>query len=640
MTTRYRAELKRAEKAYQSATKADISELCRVVDRWRERPMIMVGSGGSYSVASFAAQIHEATGGVPAKAVTPLEVTAGNLRDAGVACFSASGRNRDIGVAFKTAAQRELTPLSALVLRSVSPLHALNHRFQYADVVGFQADSFKDGFLAVGSLIASSVLITRAYLAASSEDKELPPSLEELMYLTIGDWSAEDIAGQAKELCRGRTASVLFTNSLRATSVDLESRFVEAGLGNLHVADLRNFGHGRHFWVHKHKATTGVVNLIGDGMSTLADKTLDALPPEIPRLRIDFQGPEHFQAIAGIFAGLYISLGASEAAGVDPAKPGVPDFGRRLYRIGPTPPRVLQKELNFRASILRKGLPSSTSCFEEWRSHYDSSLAAVTSASIQGLVMDYDGTISDERDRFRVGLRSHVAQELTRLIQEGLAIGVATGRGPSAGASLRSSIPSEYWESVLVGYYNGAVITSLADDRDPLVEDMDESDPLIIELKKGALLSSCQLRANKKQISVKLSSGLDVPLALAEIQTSLSKWPSEKHMVISSHSVDVLIARQSKLMLVKELCSKQGISKDVVLRLGDRAMPPGNDAELLDHPLGLSVDQANRDPKTGWAFAPAGVLGVQATVYYLQKLKKSGDSWTMTLKANDRGLKT
>lgn len=640
MATRYRAELNRAREAYQSAIQADISELRRVVDSWRDRPMIMVGSGGSYSVASFAAHIHEATSGIPAKAVTPLEVTAGNLEETGVACFSASGRNRDIGVAFKTAAQRELSPLSALVLRDESPLHALNKRFQYSDVVGFSADSFKDGFLAVGSLIASSVLITRAYAEGSSNEVELPPTLEELMHLTTGGWSAADIAAQAKELCQGRTTSVLFTNSLRATSVDLESRFVEAGLGNLHVADLRNFGHGRHFWMHKHKTTTGIVSLIGDGMSALADKTLDVLPSEIPRLRMDFQGPEHFQAITGIIAGLYISLGAGEAAGVDPAKPGVPDFGRRLYRIGPTPSRAPQKELNFRASILRKGLPTSGRHIADWRSHYDESIASVTSANIRGLVMDYDGTIADERDRYRVGLRSPVAQQLSRLLQEGLAIGIATGRGPSAGASLRSSIPSEYWESVLVGYYNGAIVTSLADERDPLVEEMGETDQLIVELKKGAALSSCQMRANKKQISVKLSSRLDVPLALAEIQARLAKWPFEKHIVISSHSVDILVGKQSKLMLVEELCSQKGIPADSILRLGDRALPPGNDAELLDHPLGLSVDQSSREPRTGWAFAPAGVRGVQATVYYLQKLVKSEDSWVLAIRAGDRGLKT
>lgn len=638
MAERYRAELRRAETAYRAAMQADISELCRIVDGWREGPMMMVGSGGSYSVASFAAQIHELMEGETAKAVTPLEVISGPVTRAGIACFSASGRNRDIGVAFKTAAQREFTPLSALVLRDESPLHALGRRYQYTDIAGFKSESFKDGFLAVASLVASSVLITRAYQHTAPTRVELPSSLEELMQETVNDWSSENIANQARELCLGRTVSLLFTNSLRAASVDLESRFVEAGLGNLHVADLRNFGHGRHFWIHKYKGSTGIVCLVGDGMEPLADRTLKALPQEVPRLRIDFRGPKHFQAIAGIVAGLQVSLGAGEATGTDPAKPGVPEFGRRLYRIGPMLPAESQKELNLNAALARKGVRSLQSDNEAWRGHYANLMNYLSNASIHGLVMDYDGTLSDDRDRFKVGLRSMVSQELNRLLKEGLPIGIATGRGPSAGVSLRLSIEREFWEQVIVGYYNGGIITPLSNDCDPLVETLDESSEILKEFRRRPILSSCDIRGNKKQISVKFRRKRDVSRALSEIREALKECAHDKDVVISSHSVDVLLGGQSKLTLVEELCSYARIDGRKVLRLGDRAHPPGNDAQLLDHPLGLSVDQASGDPKKGWALAPAGIRGVQATMYFLQRLEKNEDTWKMTVKSSDRGL--
>lgn len=638
VSERYRAELRSAEKAYQSAVKADISELRRVVDGWRDSPMMMVGSGGSYSVASFAAQMHELMEGEIAKAVTPLEIISGPTTNAGIACFSASGRNRDIGVAFKAAAQREFMPLSALVLRGESPLHSLGLRFQYADVVDFQSDNFKDGFLAVASLVASSVLILRAYQAAAPDSEELPSSLEELMNQTVCGWSAEDIASQAKELCLKRTVSLLFTNSLRSTSVDLESRFVEAGLGNLHAADLRNFGHGRHFWMHKHKASTGIVCLVGDGMEKLASKTLAALPQEIPRLRIDFRGPKHLQAIAGIVAGLHLSLGAGEASKIDPAKPGVPEFGRRLYRIGPMLPAESQKELNLNAALARKGVNLLGTDKEAWFEHYSSSINFVRNASIQGLVMDYDGTLSDDRDRFKVGLRPKVTEELNKLLEGGLPVGIATGRGPSAGVSLRSSIKRDFWGRVLVGYYNGGIISSLSNERDPLLEELDTVDPILEELRKGAFLSSCEMRANTKQISIKFPRRRDVSRVLSEIREALRKGGFDKQVVISSHSVDVLLGEQSKLILVKELCNYAKIDSGAVLRIGDRADPVGNDFQLLDHPLGLSVDQASGDPKTGWALAPAGIRGVQATVFYLERLEKLEDAWTMAIKSSDRGL--
>jgi len=637
VSERYRAELRSAEDAYQSAIEADISELCRVVDSWRDSPMMMVGSGGSYSVASFAAQMHELMEGEAAKAVTPLEIISGPKTNAGVACFSASGRNRDIGVAFKAAAQREFMPLSAMVLRDDSPLHSLGRRFQYADVVEFQSDSFKDGFLAVASLIASSVLMLRAYQAAAPDSEKVPSSLEELMHQAVCDWNAEEIASQARGLCLNRTVSLLFTNSLRSASIDLESRFVEAGLGNLHAADFRNFGHGRHFWMHKYKASTGILCLVGDGMEQLASKTLGALPQEIPRLRIDFRGPKHIQALAGLIAGLHVSLGAGEASKIDPAKPGVPEFGRRLYRIGPMLPAESQKELNLNAALGRKGVHLAGADEGAWLERYANSTKFVRNASIQGLVMDYDGTLSDDRDRFKVGLRPKVAEELNRLLEGGLPVGIATGRGPSAGVSLRSSIKREHWGRVLVGYYNGGVVKFLSDERDPLLEKLDAVHPMLKELRKGGLLSSCEIRANTKQISVKCPRGQDVSRALSEISEALRVGGVNKRVVISSHSVDVLLAGQSKLNLIEELCTYSGIDSGAVLRIGDRGDPVGNDFQLLDHPLGLSVDKASDDPKKGWALAPAGIRGVQATVYYLERLQKLEEAWTIAIKPSDRG---
>ena len=93
------------------------------------------------------------------------------------------------------------------------------------------------------------------------------------------------------------------------------------------------------------------------------------------------------------------------------------------------------------------------------------------------------------------------------------------------------------------------------------------------------------------------------------------------------------------LMLVEELCNWAKVDSGAVLRIGDRADPAGNDFQLLDHPLGLSVDRASGHPKTGWALAPAGIRGVQATVFYLESLAKLEEAWAMAIKPSDRGLK-
>ena len=51
-----------------------------------------------------------------------------------------------------------------------------------------------------------------------------------------------------------------------------------------------------------------------------------------------------------------------------------------------------------------------------------------------------------------------------------------------------------------------------------------------------------------------------------------------------------------------------------------------------------AVDRASGDPKTGWALAPAGIRGVQATVFYLERLAKLEEAWAMAIKPSDRGL--
>ena len=184
------------------------------------------------------------------------------LRDSGVICFSASGKNKDIGAAFEEAALREVRPLIALVMREASPLHDLAEKYRYSRLISAPSSHFKDGFLAVGSLIGACSLLVRGYRALLGAD-DLPVSLEKLVEVVAGV-GLDDIVEASIPALTPSTTSILFTASLKPAAVDIESRFVEAALGNVHGTDLRNFGHGRHHWFAKHARDTGIVALIGD----------------------------------------------------------------------------------------------------------------------------------------------------------------------------------------------------------------------------------------------------------------------------------------------------------------------------------------------------------------------------------------
>ena len=614
----YRRELAGLDDVYRAALVMDVRPLCAVVERWADHPMIMVGSGGSFSTATFAADLHESATGQLARAVTPLDVVSKADRDAGLACFSANGRNPDILTAFRVAATREMEPLSALVLAEHSPLGKLGLKFRYADVVCMGHPSFKDGFLAVASLVGSSVLLVRAYRAVfGRSESDLPKGVVDLIQQVTSFARLQDIRAETDRVMHGRAyVSVLYSSELAAAAVDLESRFVEAALGALHIADLRNFGHGRHFWMARKAHDTGVLALISESQEDLGTRTVSLLPDEVTTLPIHFRGSADVQGMAGLVVGLFVADAAAEFAEVDPGKPGVPPFGRRLYHLRPKLERSRQADLNRAAALRRKGARSDDPF---WITRYQHALETVNSSRYEALVLDYDGTLCDTRDR-TAPLSVAVAEELTRLGDEGAVLGLATGRGPSAGIELRASLPQRLHDRVLVGYYNGAVIRRLTDREDPVVESPSEENPLVTILENDPMLSR-PVRSNAVQISTAVRRGTRVEAGAAQVRLLMRGSGVDGEVVTSGHSIDVCLAGQSKDHLVRAIRQSFGLGDGPILRIGDRGRPPGNDWRLLDDPHGMSVDDVSAHPMHCWSLTPAGTKGVQATSHYLRHLR-------------------
>ena len=264
MTTRYARELDTLKQVYAAALSVNINEIIQLVESQLDSPLIAIGSGGSFSMASFAAQLHERMTGRLSKASTPLAYLQGPAPEAAVLCLSANGRNRDIRAAFKAASVAERGPVSALVLAEQTPLHELAAKYSVANVASIRDESFRDGFLAVATLVASSVALVRAYGTVTSSDIVLPSCLQDLEREALDQLNFKMIPDLAAKVIAKPTVSVLFSPLLTATAVDLESRFVEAALGDLHATDFRNFGHGRHHWIAKRGQETGVLALVGE----------------------------------------------------------------------------------------------------------------------------------------------------------------------------------------------------------------------------------------------------------------------------------------------------------------------------------------------------------------------------------------
>jgi len=622
VTAHYLKELAHLQKAYEVALAIDVAPFCTAIEAAAARSAVMVGSGGSFSVASFAALLHELNTGRLANAITPLDYMTVPLRDVAVICFSASGRNKDICAAFDDAAQREAKPLLGLVMRDSSPLHELASQYRYAKVISASSAHFIDGFLAVGSLLGSCVLLLRAYRMLTGCRALLPHVLSELV-ACAASVSLDDIIPYAEHALEPTATSILYSSSLKPSAIDLESRFVEAALGNIHGTDLRNFGHGRHHWFAKRQLETGLVALVGDEQNSLATRTLELIPESVPRIRVDFQGPKDEQALAGLLVSLHLAAAAGKLRGIDPAKPGVPEFGRKLYRLAPSRRRHGQHSDLTETAVWRKKMAAglrNSDHLSELHTLCRHGIERLNRSRFAGFVFDYDGTLCEPDARFEP-LSALIADSLNRLLRRGAIIGIATGRGGSAAEGVRAAVREEFWDKVLIGFYNGAVICSL-DEGPP-----SPSDPGVEILKLEDILrssrhfSGCKFRSNRNQIAISLPS-FEEPIVSVQAATAIIEHAGFAATVsCSNHSIDVTFGNARKTAVVDAIRQRVGMGLDApVLRVGDKGRWPGNDAELLDDPYGLSVDEVSPSTENCWGLSPRGILGVQATLYYLDRI--------------------
>ena len=149
--------------------------------------------------------------------------------------------------------------------------------------------------------------------------------------------------------------------------------------------------------------------------------------------------------------------------GTDPGRPGIPAFGRRIYHLnaytGSRKQNVCQAAVQRKAAA-RNEAGYNTLSAKQWQQHCSKNIELFRSAGFKQAIFDYDGTLCDHRDRYD-GLRTDVSAELVRLLDAGIHIGIATGRGKSVRKALRQRLPEHFWNKVFIGYYNGTVCLAL-----------------------------------------------------------------------------------------------------------------------------------------------------------------------------------
>ncbi len=633
MARPYAEEMTKLAETFVWVAGTDLQPLQQAVRMAGSWPLRAIGSGGSLTVAHALAGLHQRYTGRLATAVTPMVATDEPLGSTVTTwLLSAGGNNVDIMTAAKSIILREPRVLSVLCGRAASPLAKLCRQHPFVDLLLYPPPAGRDGFLATNSLLGFTALLTRAYaieFGSEADWLEAVGCLEPLLSDTAPALEGWETA--TGPIWGRSTTLVLHGSSTRIGAVDLESKFTEAALGHLHLADYRNFAHGRHHWLAKRSETSAVLAFITDADRSLAERTLDLIPADIPQARIVFNGGSSAVSLASLLAALRITGWAGRARGIDPGRPGVPEFGRKLYHLS-SPPRPRQvaglRRLTAReaAAIARKAGtdPSKLVPGElgRWHTALVDFLTRLRVTRFAGIVLDYDGTIVDTRHRFG-SAEPKMADELIRLAEAGAHLAVATGRGKSVRQGLQSLLPCALWPSIFVGYYNGAEIAPLDDNSVPdgFAKICPALQSLTNALHRQPELSECA-RQEDRRFQITLEATRVMPEGrLWELvcQVVLLSGADGVNVTRSSHSVDIVAARVSKLNVVRRL--RETIGDAPILAIGDRGRWPGNDYELLSEPFALGVDEVSSDPETCWHLGKPSQRGPAVSLEYLSGLE-------------------
>ncbi|OOQ61923.1 HAD hydrolase family protein [Mucilaginibacter pedocola] len=618
----FHSELEQVWETYDWALHQQVDEIRSDLLHNIKKPLYIVGSGGSLSVCHHIAALYQSNG-MMAKAVTPLELYYSRhaLRDSNVLFVSASGKNTDILFGYKVAIAYEPNKIYSICMKRNTPLSKLATKVSISKHFDFNLPSGKDGFLATNSLIAFFTLSNRIF--SGTHQKVSFNSFE----------FQQDVDHFLEQVSSDHTFLVLHAGWGTSVAVDIESKLAEAALGNVLIADWRNFGHGRHHWFDKRGGTSAIISITTPQEKQLADKTLALLPKGISVLHIttDIEGPS--ASIELLIKTFYFVEKLGTLQGIDPGRPGVPEYGRKLYHLSYQKLYNVNDQTLKKTAITRKADVQSFDALTPieqtyWSNAYDAFVRKLQDANFGAAIFDYDGTLCSASNRF-IGVDEKIASGLNIILEKGFIIGIATGRGKSAREDLQKAIDEKFWPRVLVGYYNCGEIGLLSDNTLPDKKKVANQSLIYIyeqlKLYKFPFEIFPELKANQLVIEIKDKSQW-AKVRQSIIQLVIRLDVPNIQILESSHSMDIIDQAETNKLNIVEYCltlaKKHGLMPEVIC-FGDKGKWPGNDHQLLSTCYSLSVDEVTALTDSCWNLSQASIKNTDAMLGYMSALKFS-----------------
>ncbi|MEQ8175592.1 MAG: HAD hydrolase family protein [Syntrophomonadaceae bacterium] len=508
-----------------------------------------IGSGGSLVAAKLWQQVYESHELGFAKTMTPYEYQNQQIPPDIVVLFSASGNNHDILDAFRRALESGCKIVVFTVSHKSPLLRLVTTNSTVACAIRPSNTYPKDGFLAVNSTLVLAGLIYQIEDSIFNTGLSKTSPVEK----AVKDYLCNPINLSHKI----HTIQVVVSEWGNAAGIDLETRLSESGIIPCLLTEPRSFGHGRFIWLDLHKDNTLMVLIYTEDSAKFMEKFSKTLPNFIPRYSICSKRGGTWGAIYCITMTILMVADIAKIYNIDPGKPEVPDWGRKLHG--------LKSDKIVKARTTE--YPALNTAFS-------------------GMIIDIDGTLVDTKSRFEP-IEKDVAIEINRLLDLGLRLGFATGRGGSAQELLSKAILKKHQESIILGLYNGTVITNLLNQNiSNIGTGLPYYDDLLQLINSIVLGLNVEVVGRPTQISVRCSK----PSICSEIKANLIKRLGQvfRHIKIvgSAHSIDIIPWWGSKLNVVQAL--GMNINSNI-LCIGDQGQPGGNDEELLSWQPSISV---------------------------------------------------
>jgi HAD superfamily hydrolase (TIGR01484 family) len=630
----YEVELSKLRETYDHALRADIRHIRSAIAGACDASIIGVGSGGSFTAASVLCNLHETYTGRVSRPSTPLEIICNPTLAAASPVFliSAEGNNPDIIEALQRARIHSARPIHVITNRGDSPLIACVNRLANINTHVFELGE-KDGYLATNSLLLDCVLIARAYSELDNDTAAIPPTLDTLNLAgdTVPNWLSRSTSF-AEAAVQRRGVIVAFSPLLRPVAADLESKLSESALLYCQLADLRSFAHGRHLWLADRPEDCAILAMIEPSLEALWTATRALIPAEVPTLTMSFLGAKPQDLLAGLVAQMHFVSAIGALRGKDPGRPHVPQFGRDLHymripELIPAPPDPIDGGETSKYDVLGARWPSlqHRGSMRRALQSFQSDLEGQT---FRALVFDYDGTLSVSR-REDGSPPAAIIDHLKGLVDHGVRVGIASGRGNSIQEELQRSLPESYWSKIYVGLYNAGHISSIsvAPEKSRPTNEFLSHVTRIVQGLKALGVPITTIRTNHPyQVSVRFHEGANIEGNWFVIADALRQAGLDLSRVVKSkHSVDILSPQANKSRLVAYLIQEFKIDPYQILTVGDQGAWPGNDSSLLEHRYSLSVDAPSRRLDRGWKLAPTHKRDVDATLWYLNRIRHVGD---------------